>query len=143
MSGPPPLPLTDTDGFFGVRFESIGGLGAQLAGQILAEAAVMGMGYSGSVFSSYGSEKKGSPVKTYIRFGDPEKKVRVSSPIESPHLLAIFHEALITDEKVISGLCSRGTIIVNSPMRPRALRDQLGLSAQTVGTVNAGAIALE
>ncbi|HKZ51201.1 MAG TPA: ferredoxin, partial [Dehalococcoidia bacterium] len=54
------LPLTDEEGFFGIRFESIGGLGAQLAGQILAEAGVLRMGYNGSAFASYGSEKKGS-----------------------------------------------------------------------------------
>lgn len=41
-----------------VRMESIGGLGAHSAGKILAEAAVLGLGYTGNHFSSFGSEKK-------------------------------------------------------------------------------------
>ena len=62
------IPGAAEDGFFGIRFESIGGLGAHLAGQILAEAGVLGGGLNGSHFSSYGSEKKGSPVRSYVRF---------------------------------------------------------------------------
>lgn len=45
-------------GFFEIRLESIGGLGANLAGKMLAEAGVLGLGLNGSNFSSYGSEKK-------------------------------------------------------------------------------------
>ena len=62
------LPGADPDGFFGIRFESIGGLGAHLAGQILAEAGVLRQGLNGAHFSSYGSEKKGTPVKSFVRF---------------------------------------------------------------------------
>jgi hypothetical protein len=49
------LPRVGADGFFGIRFESIGGLGAHLAGQLLAEAGVVRQGLSGAHFSSYGS----------------------------------------------------------------------------------------
>ena len=50
--------LPHKDRFFELRFESIGGLGAHAAGQILATAAVLRMGFNGAHFSSYGSEKK-------------------------------------------------------------------------------------
>src|SRR3990170_417507 len=136
------LPLTDEEGFFGIRFESIGGLGAQLAGQILAEAGVLRMGYNGSAFASYGSEKKGSPVRAYIRLGSPEREVRSSSPVENPHLIAVFHEALIGTERVAAGLHPKGTIIVNSTLSPQAMRRRLGLDFGTVGTVDATGIAL-
>jgi hypothetical protein len=52
------LPGAGDDGFFGIRLESIGGLGAHLAGQILAEARVLRPGLNGSHFSrtaSYGA----------------------------------------------------------------------------------------
>ena len=39
---------------------------------MLAEAGVVGVGFNGVSFSSYGSEKKGSPVKAHIRFCDPD-----------------------------------------------------------------------
>ena len=69
----------DEDGFYGIRLESIGGLGAHLAGQILAEAGVLRLGLNGSHFSSYGSEKKGTPLKSYIRFCSPDQTVRTNS----------------------------------------------------------------
>src|SRR3989304_2624600 len=62
-----PLPGFDGEGFFGIRLESIGGLGAHLAGQLLAEAAVLRQGVKGSHFSSYGPQKKGSPRKAHRR----------------------------------------------------------------------------
>ncbi len=52
------LPKTNELGFFEIRLESIGGLGANLAGKMLAEAGVVGSGFNGVSFSSYGSEKK-------------------------------------------------------------------------------------
>ncbi len=39
--------LPDPAGFFEIRFESIGGLGAHAAGQILARAAVLKMNHNG------------------------------------------------------------------------------------------------
>jgi len=52
------LPKVNDLGFFEIRLESIGGLGANLAGKMLAEAGVVGAGLNGVSFSSYGSEKK-------------------------------------------------------------------------------------
>ena len=52
-------------GYYDIRMESIGGQGANLAGKILAEAGVMGMGWNGVSFAAYGSEKKGTPVRTW------------------------------------------------------------------------------
>jgi hypothetical protein len=63
----------------------IGGLGAHLAGQMLAEAGVLGLGLNGSHFSSYGSEKKGTPLKSYIRFCSPDQTVRTNlAPSSGP-----------------------------------------------------------
>ena len=61
-----PVVLPNTEGFFEVRFESIGGLGAHAAGMVLATAAVVRMGLNGAHFSSYGSEKKGSLVRSFV-----------------------------------------------------------------------------
>ncbi|MFN7086123.1 MAG: 2-oxoacid:acceptor oxidoreductase family protein, partial [Burkholderiales bacterium] len=55
--------------FFEIRLESIGGLGAHAAGQVLATAAVLRMNLNGAHFSSYGSEKKGSLVRSFVRLG--------------------------------------------------------------------------
>ena len=92
------------EGMFEIRLESIGGLGANVAGKIMAEAGVLGMGLNGSNFSSYGSEKKGAPVKAHIRLCDSETPIRTNSPVENPHILAIFHEALINYKPLNGGI---------------------------------------
>ena len=101
-------------GFFEIRMESIGGLGANVAGKILAEAGVLGMGLNGSNFSSYGSEKKGAPVKAHVRLCEPETPIRNNSPIENPHILAIFHEALIKTVPVLQGVGPESVVILNT-----------------------------
>ena len=80
------LPKKNDLGFFEIRLESIGGLGANLAGKLLSEAGVVGNGLNGLSFSSYGSEKKGSPVKGNIRFCDPYTNIRDTTPVERPHV---------------------------------------------------------
>jgi pyruvate ferredoxin oxidoreductase gamma subunit len=133
----------DSDGFFGIRLESIGGLGAHLAGQLLAEAAVLVQGLNGSHFSSYGSEKKGSPVKSYVRFCASDQQLRTSSPIDRPHVVAVFHEALARDRAVIAGLSPGSTVILNTTASPEEIHGRLGLGSVTVGVVDALGIAVD
>lgn len=52
------LPYTDEKGYYEIRMESIGGLGANLAGKMLGELGALGLGLNASGFASYGSEKK-------------------------------------------------------------------------------------
>ncbi len=59
-----------------VRFESIGGLGAHLAAHLRAEALVLRQGFNASQFSSYGSEKKGTPVRSFIRVTGAQHMLR-------------------------------------------------------------------
>jgi len=105
--------LPDPSGFFEIRFESIGGLGAHAAGQILARAAVLKMNLNGSHFSSYGSEKKGSVVRSYIRLGAPDKPIRTSAPIDLPDVIVVFHDALMEQGITIAGLKNSSTLIFN------------------------------
>jgi pyruvate ferredoxin oxidoreductase gamma subunit len=133
----------DDDGFFGIRFESIGGLGAHLAGKMLAEAGVLRQGLNGAHFSSYGSEKKGTPVKSFVRFCAGDREVRTSSPIERPQVVAVFHEALARSQDVAAGLTATGTLIVNTRSAPERIREQLGLRSGTVAVLDALGIALE
>ena len=137
------LPGAGEDGFFGIRFESIGGLGAHLAGKLLAEACVLHQGLNGAHFSSYGSEKKGTPVKSFVRICPPGQQLRTSSPIESPQVVAVFHEALVHSFDVAAGLDARGTLIMNTRKAPEVVRDVLGLRSGTVAVLDALGIALE
>ena len=137
------IPGADADGSFGIRFESIGGLGAHLAGQILAEAGVLGCGLNGAHFSSYGSEKKGSPVRSFIRFCPGDREIRRSDPIERPHVVVVFHAALADSPSVTAGLVPGCTIIVNTPGGLDETRERLAVGSATVGVVDGLRIAVE
>jgi pyruvate ferredoxin oxidoreductase gamma subunit len=137
------LPKKNDLGFFEIRLESIGGLGANLAGKMLAEAGVLGLGLNGSNFSSYGSEKKGSPVKSFIRFCDHDVEIRDHSPIEQPHIVGVFHEALYKTVNVVSGLPADGIVLVNTTREPDEIRKDLKLEYGTLAIVDALQIAVE
>ena len=88
------LPITNENGCYEMRLESIGGLGANLCGKLLSELGAMYLGLNASAFSSYGSEKRGSPVKSYVRWCSREREILHNSPVERPDLLILFHHAL-------------------------------------------------
>ncbi|EJW17138.1 2-oxoacid:acceptor oxidoreductase family protein [Paenibacillus alvei] len=137
------LPKVNELGFFEIRLESIGGLGANLAGKMLAEAGVTGSELNGVSFSSYGSEKKGSPVKAHIRFCLPGTLIRDTTPVERPHIVGIFHESLYKSVHVTSGIYEDSLVLVNSAKTPEELKEKLKLPGGTIAVVDAIGIALE
>lgn len=145
-----PVALPHADRFFEIRFESIGGLGAHAAGQVLATAAVLRMGLNGANFSSYGSEKKGSLVRSFVRLADADRLIRTSAPVETPDAVVVFHAALLHNPATFSGLRQDGTFIYNAPAGlipkelaalPRTARvirvDALGIAMQEKSRANA------
>ena len=98
-------------GFFEIRFESIGGLGAHVAGKIIAGAAVLRMNMNGAHFSSYGSEKKGSVVRSFIRLAPADKAIRTSAPIEEPDVVVVFNSGLLAHPATVSGMKADGILI--------------------------------
>lgn len=107
--------LPHPDQYFEIRYESIGGLGAHAAGQVLATAAVVRMGLNGAHFSSYGSEKKGSAVRSFVRLASGDRPVRTSAPIDRPNVIVVFHAALLRNAVTFSGLKQDGILIYNAP----------------------------
>lgn len=97
--------------YYEIRLESIGGLGANLCGTMLGELGVKYLDCNSSNFSSYGSEKNGTPVKGYVRYCRKEQEIRVHSPVTEPDLLVVFHQALLRDSSVLAG-CGDKTVIV-------------------------------
>lgn len=137
------LPKVNELGFFEIRLESIGGLGANLAGKMLAEAGVVGVGLNGVSFSSYGSEKKGSPVKAHIRFCDINTNIRDTSPVERPHVVGVFHEAMSKTINVISGIYEDSIVLINSQKSPEQLKQLMNMKGGTIAVIDATGIALE
>src|SRR5512147_811146 len=109
------MALPNPGRFFEIRFESIGGLGAHTAGQLLATAAVLRMGLNGAHFSSYGSEKKGSLVRSFVRIGPAELPIRTSAPVDLPDAIVVFHNVLLRNPATLAGLRADGTVIYDAP----------------------------
>lgn len=126
------------DRFFELRFESIGGLGAHAAGQVLASAAVLEMGLNGSHFSSYGSEKKGSLVRSFVRLGPPDRPIRTSAPVENPDGIVVFHAALLRNPATFAGLRRDGVLLYNAPPGPAP--DALAALPRTARVVRVDAL---
>jgi pyruvate ferredoxin oxidoreductase gamma subunit len=127
-------------GYFEVRLESIGGLGAHAAGQVLAGAAVLRLGMNGAAFSSYGSEKKGSPIRSFVRLGPADQLIRTSAPVESPDAIVVFHAALLANPATIAGLKATGTLIINAP--PGPLPESLAALPRTARVVRLDALSI-
>ncbi len=137
------LPCVNENGCYEMRLESIGGLGANLCGKLLGELGAVYLGLNSTAFSSYGSEKRGSPVKSYVRWSAPEQEILQNSPIESPHILILFHQALSKTLPVTAGVEEKCILVVNTNETPEQMRDELKLYAGTVCCVDALELALK
>ena len=129
--------------YYEIRLESIGGLGANLCGKMLGELGVKYLGVNSSSFSSYGSEKTGTPVKGFIRYCKTKNEIRVHSPVVEPDLLAIFHQALLKDKSVLKG-CKKNTAVIISLEPGRDIHESIkGLESYNCYGLEAGRIAME
>ncbi len=137
------LPVINENGCYEIRLESIGGLGANLCGKLLGELGAAYLKLNATAFSSYGSEKRGSPVKSYVRWSEPEREIMQNSPVERPHLLVLFHHALSKTFPVTAGADKNCIIVVNTDETPEEIRNDLRLYAGTVCCVNALELALK
>ena len=122
--------------YYEIRLESIGGLGANLCGKMLGELGFKYLGVNSSNFSSYGSEKTGTPVKGFIRYCNAEKEIRVHFPVVEPDVLVVFHQALLKDASIWKG-CSRETSVIIALEPGQELSGELrgmcyGLEAQRI-----------
>lgn len=140
---PVSLPAINENGCYEIRLESIGGLGANLCGKLLGELGAAYLGLNAAAFSSYGSEKRGSPVKSYVRWCAPERDILHNSPIERPHILVLFHHALSKSLPVTAGVDENCTLVINTDLSPDEIREDLGLYAGNICCVNALELALQ
>ncbi len=137
------LPITNENGYFEIRLESIGGLGANLCGKMLGELGALFLDLNASSFSSYGSEKRGSPVKAFIRWCGGDKPVRINSPVVSPHILAIFHEGLLSTYPVLDGVTQDTRIVLATSLSEKEAKARYHITAGTLFCLDALKIAME
>lgn len=137
------LPVTNDNGYFEIRLESIGGLGANLCGKMLGELGALYLSLNASSFSSYGSEKRGSPVKAFIRWCPVNQQIRINSPVVTPHLLCIFHEGLLGKHPVLDGVTQETKIILNTSLTTQEARKRWEIPTGELYCIDALKIAME
>lgn len=141
------LPIKNRSGNYEIRLESIGGLGANLCGKMLGELGIKYLGINSVSFSSYGSEKTGTPVKGYIRYSEKDKEIRVHSPVTEPHLLCIFHDALMSNPSIFDGCNSDTVIVINTTLSEKELEkyfdEEINIPRKSIFCVSAQKIAME
>ena len=123
-----------------VRWHGRGGQGAKTAGYVLAVAAA-GQGWQVQAFPEYGAERRGAPMRSYVRISDAP--IRLRSGIEHPDIVVVLDESLLETESITDGLPDGGLIIVNTAKSPAEMAEVLGQPNAKVCTVDASAISVD
>jgi len=120
-----------------VRWHGRGGQGAKTAGYILAVAAAE-EGWQVQAFPEYGAERRGAPMRSYVRISDGP--IRLRSGITNPEIVIVLDPSLLESENPAEGIAEDGIIIVNTADSPAETRQRLGNPAAQVWTVDASRI---
>jgi 2-oxoacid:acceptor oxidoreductase gamma subunit (pyruvate/2-ketoisovalerate family) len=99
-----------------IRIHGTGGQGAVVAGKLLADAAAKN-GYKSQCFSSYGGERRGGSVESYVRISD--KDIVIHSKLYEPDYIVLMDEKLAKNPETISGLKEEGRLLINSSKLPK------------------------
>jgi len=120
-----------------VRWHGRGGQGAKTAGYILAIAAAEA-GWNIQAFPDYGAERRGAPMKSYVRISDAP--IRLRSGVKNPDIVIVLDATLLGTENVTAGLADDALVIINTPLDPEIVRRQLQNQKVRVATVDASGI---
>jgi pyruvate ferredoxin oxidoreductase gamma subunit len=123
-----------------VRWHGRGGQGAKTAGYILAIAAAEA-GHNIQAFPDYGAERRGAPMKSYVRISDAP--IRLRSGVKSPSIVVVLDATLLGSEDVTIGAPDAALVIINSPLSPAEIRPLLKNQNVTLATVDASGISLD
>jgi 2-oxoacid:acceptor oxidoreductase gamma subunit (pyruvate/2-ketoisovalerate family) len=119
-----------------ISIQGRGGQGAVIASKILASSFFMEGKWVQS-FPSFGGERRGAPVKAFVRVSD-HQILRRSMIYEPDHLL-ILDASLFEEIDVASGLKPGGWMVINTDKPPSSYR---GFTGFNVATVNGSQIAV-
>jgi pyruvate ferredoxin oxidoreductase gamma subunit len=96
---------------FQVRIHGRGGQGVVTASEMLALAAFL-EGRHAQAFPSFGSERTGAPVASFVRISD--SPIRVREPVMTPDAVIVQDVTLLHRVDVFAGLRPDGFVVINS-----------------------------
>jgi pyruvate ferredoxin oxidoreductase gamma subunit/phenylglyoxylate dehydrogenase gamma subunit len=121
-----------------VRFHGRGGQGSVMAGALLAAALVEEGRYAVSI-PSFGFERRGAPVVSFLR--SSEREIRQFTNIYNPDCIICVDPSLVRTVNIFDGLKPGGTLVqaTHQPLEALAIPDIV----TTVGLCDAVPIAME
>jgi 2-oxoacid:acceptor oxidoreductase gamma subunit (pyruvate/2-ketoisovalerate family) len=119
-----------------IRVHGRGGQGAMAGARMLATAFV-GEGKWATSFPEFGFERRGAPVRAFVRVDD--RPIREKTKVYNPDCLLVIDPRLISSASTFEGIKERGILVVNGPQTDSYAERGIGI----VGTVNATQIGLE
>ena len=122
-----------------IRLHGRGGQGSVTSAELVAEAAINEGKYA-QAFPSFGPERRGAPVRAFIRVDDGPIQLR--NEIDEPDVVLVLDPTLIRVVNVTEGLKKDGIIILNTSKSVAEIKKEYGITAK-VATVNATRIATE
>ena len=123
-----------------VRWHGRGGQGAKTASYVLAIAAAE-QGWQVQAFPEYGAERRGAPMKSYVRISD--KPIRLRCSVLHPDIVVVLDPTLLGSENVTEGLEDGAIVIVNTSEDPEIVRGKLAKKDVTLCTVDATQISMD
>ena len=123
-----------------VRWHGRGGQGAKTASYVLAVAAA-GQGKQVQAFPEYGAERRGAPMKSYVRISD--RPIRLRCAVREPSIVLVLDPSLLEGEDVSAGVTEGGLILVNTSESPGAIRAKLKNQNVRVATLDANRVSME
>lgn len=123
-----------------VRWHGRGGQGAKTAGYILAIASAEA-GWNIQAFPDYGAERRGAPMRSYVRISDAP--IRLRSGVKKPDIVVVLDSTLLGSEDVTSGMADDGLLIINTPLKPDDIRKELKNQKVRLATCDATGISTE
>jgi 2-oxoacid:acceptor oxidoreductase gamma subunit (pyruvate/2-ketoisovalerate family)/2-oxoacid:acceptor oxidoreductase delta subunit (pyruvate/2-ketoisovalerate family) len=119
-----------------IVFYARGGQGAVTAAAVLV-AALSKEGKYAQAFPFFGGERRGAPVKAFLRIDD--KPVTTRGQIYQPDCIVVLDTKLPVIQNVYEGLKPGGVAVFNTSLSPSEIKAKVPLSK--IGTVDANQIA--
>ncbi len=106
-----------------------GGQGAKTTAEIIAQAS-LAEGRNIQSFPEFGPERKGAPVKTFVRISDNQIKTR--EPIVDPDCVLVLDETLLDSINVTKNLDNKEPLIINSKKSKQQLIQKIGFKGNII-----------
>ncbi len=121
-----------------IRVHGRGGQGVVTAAELIAIAAFYD-GQEAQAFPSFGVERTGAPIESFVRISD--KPIRTREHVQNPDILIVQDATLLSTVDVSKGCDNNTIVIINSSHNKSEL--QIDMPEQNIFVIDATKIALK